>query len=289
MEARATRRSADRPEARAQMRELSIVIATWNQSMFLGACLASLQRELTTEVEVIVVDNGSVDATAVVLDAHRAGVARIIRNKTNKGVACARNQGIKEAQGELIWFLDDDTSVHRGAVNAIIQFMNAHPDVWVAGTKQLRPTGSLECNCRMFYSLPVVLARRLPFARPFISSHVVRQHLMDDWDHNDARTVDWVAGGSLVIRRRAIETVGAMDQSFFFGFEDTDYCLRVWNAGHAVAYVPGAIITHHVQGSSRKMWSRKQFQHLRSMLTFYGKHGWKHLFFPPHFGGAALP
>ena len=96
--------------------KVSVVILAWNSASRIEACLASLPAGLTVSHEVIVVDNGSRDRTVSVLR-NRFPHVRIIANRKNRGVAPARNQGIRSAQGEYILILDDDTIVHPGALD----------------------------------------------------------------------------------------------------------------------------------------------------------------------------
>ena len=93
---------------------LSIVILTWNSRALLESCLAALPAATAgVATEVIVVDNGSSDDTAVVLAAHPELI--VIRNGRNRGVAPGRNQGLRRARGELVALLDVDTVPAPGA------------------------------------------------------------------------------------------------------------------------------------------------------------------------------
>src|SRR5438477_60748 len=71
-----------------------------------------------------------------------------------------------------------------------------------------------------------------------------------DWDHASARSVDWVSGAAMLVRRTAIDAVGRMDEAFFMFNEDVDWCRRMNEAGWSVDYVPAASVVHHI-GSSK--------------------------------------
>ena len=237
------------------MKQLSVVIVTWNQRNKLKDCLESIfnnkyQNDYINNVEVIVVDNSSTDSTLTMLE-----------NYNNK------IQLIKK--GKYIMMLDDDTEVLDDCFIKIINFMNANKDCWCLGTKQLHPDGSLEFNARTFYDFMTILARRTPLGR--ILKNKVRKHLMIDWDHESTRIVDWVAGASFVMRRKAIDAFGSFDENYFFGFEDTDWCYQVKKHKKKVYYLHDAKIIHHIQGSSRKLFSKKAFSHLLSAIRFYKK------------------
>ncbi len=251
--------------------DLSLVIITWNQAERLKACLESVFAQQSRHTfEVVVVVNGSQDHTLQVLE-HFPQV-RSIRNKTNRGVAPARNQGIAAAGGRILMMLDDDTLMHPACIERVIDFMDSHPDAWGGGTKTFAPSGALEYNARTFYTIPIILFRRTPLGKWFPQAGIVRKHLMTDWDHQDSRPVDWVSGASFIMTREAVESIGAFDEHFFFGFEDVDWCYRVQLEGKRIYYLADASIVHHIQGSSRRFLSVKAWYHLRSFLYFYQKH-----------------
>lgn len=252
------------------MIRLSIIILTLNQDQKLKNCLGSVVKDIghRQDFEVIVIDNNTQKDISQVI---RGYLSRIIyiKNPENKGVAPARNQGIRIARGDYLMFIDDDAEVVDGCFQKIIDFMDKTPDCWCLGTKQIKPDGSLEYNARTFYTLPVILARRT-FLGIFMKKWT-KMHLMHDWDHKTTRKVDWVAGASFVMRREAVNMIGSLDESYFFGFEDVDWCHRVKLAGKSVYYLHDATVIHHVQGSSRKLFSRQALNHFLSAIRYFCK------------------
>lgn len=253
------------------MVKLSVVIITRNQSFRLKKCLESIlgSDNNRQDVEILVVDNNSTDDTLSILRECGSKI-KIIENNKNRGVAPARNQGIKAASGKYLMMLDDDTEVLPNCFSKIILFLDSRDDCWCLGTKQLKPNGNLEYSARTFYDLPTILARRTPLGK-FMKNRI-RKHLMMEWDHNSVREVDWVAGASFVMKREAIDAIGNLDERYYFGFEDVDWCYRVKLAGKKVYYLHDAIVIHHVQGSSRKLFSKRALDHLFSALRYLWKH-----------------
>ena len=252
------------------MKKLSIVIITWNQSNKLKRCLDSIfdNDNCKEDIEIIVIDNYSTDNTLLMLKDYTSRI-RLIVNKKNRGVAPARNQGIKIAKGDYVMMLDDDTQVKPGCFSKIISFMDSHEDCWCLGTKQIRPNGNTGHNVRTFYDLPTIIARRTLLGR--FMKDKIRHHLMLDWDHNSTKEVDWVAGANFVMRGKAIKSIGAFDEKYFFGFEDVDWCYRIKLAGKQVYYLHDAVIVHDFQRTSRKFFSKKALDHLLSSIRFYTK------------------
>jgi GT2 family glycosyltransferase len=250
--------------------KLSVVIITLNQKEKLRNCINSIfnSNNNRQDMEVIIVDNNTNDEIFSVL-AEYASKIKIIRNGKNNGVAPARNQGIEIANGLYVMMLDDDTEVKPGCFDKIIEFMDSNEDCWCLGTKQLKPDGSLEYNARTFYDLPTIIARRTPLG--IFMKNKIRRHLMMDWDHSSTKEVDWVAGASFVMRKKAIEQIGKLDEGYFFGFEDVDWCTRVKLAGKKVYYLADAVVVHHVQGSSRKLLNKNSIKHLFSAIRYFKK------------------
>jgi len=254
--------------------DISVVIVTWNQAALLKECLASLRHNAgECRSEIIVVDNGSTDGSRKFLEDQPD--LKTFFNETNAGVSRARNQGISNAAGRYIYMLDDDTIVHEGCLDRFVSFMDAHPDVWLCGGKQINGEGSTIPSARSFYNPLIILARRSLWGYTRMGKRQIAKHLMQNWDHMDSRTVDWVSGASFCMRAEAVEKIGPLDSGFFFGFEDLEWAYRVWNHGGKVAYLYDAVITHYVQRSSRKLFSRRALDHFASMIRFYALNGFR--------------
>lgn len=255
--------------------DLSIIIITWNQIDLLRQCVASVAgNSHRYNTEIILVDNGSTDDTDKYLE--DMPVDRIIRNSRNMGVSKARNQGINASTGRYILHLDDDTVIHEGCIDRLVSFMDRYPGIWLSGGKLLNPDGSLQFSARTFYDLPTILARRSLWGRTQSGRKLIGNHLMQSWNHQDSRTVDWICGACFCMRKEAVDEIGKLDDGYFFGIEDVDWAFRVWSAGGMVAYVHDAVTTHHYQRSSARLFSRKAICHLASLVRFHIKHGFKY-------------
>ena len=250
---------------------VSIIILNWNSERQVGACLASLSRGLSEfSSEVIVVDNGSQDQTCAVVRETRPD-AQMLCNPENRGVAPARNQGIRLAQGEYVLILDDDTVVRPGALDCLIRYMGEHPEAGLCGPKLIGADGELQLSCRRFPTLIDKLARRLPSAA---ARKVTRTVEMADWDHQTIRQMDYVIGACQIIRRRALQEVGLFDERIFYGPEDVDICLRLRQAGWSVVYNPEAVIVHEERRMTRSPGSGLVWKHICGLGYYFWKHGY---------------
>ena len=250
---------------------VSIIILTWNSERQVGACLASLSQGLSEfSSEVIVVDNGSQDQTCAVVRETRPD-AQMLCNPENRGVAPARNQGIRLAQGEYVVILDDDTVVQPGALDVLIRYMEDRPKVGLCGPRLTDADGKLQLSCRRFPTLIDKLARRLP---SILGQEISRKAEMADWDHRTIREVDYVIGACQVIRRRALQEVGLLDERIFYGPEDVDMCLRLQQAGWRVVYNPDAVVVHEERRMSRSLGSGLVWKHICGLGYYFWKHGY---------------
>jgi GT2 family glycosyltransferase len=247
---------------------VSIVILTWNSRALLTACLAALPAATASlATEVIVVDNGSRDGTAEWLGA-RADVVTIT-NATNRGVAPARNQGLRRAHGEFVALLDVDTVPQPGAFATLVARLRTAPQVGLVGPKLVGPDGELQYSCRRFPTLVDKVFRRLParFGRGVVDDVELRW-----WDHAGVREVDYVIGACQLIRRTALDQVGFLDEHIFYGPEDVDLCLRMHRAGWQVEYVPDAVVMHLERRITRKLLSTLTARHVYGLGYFFWKH-----------------
>jgi len=249
----------------------SIVILTWNSTDLLRACLQSLPGAVTTcAYEVLVIDNGSRGYTPASLRLEFPWMQLMV-NRDNLGVAPARNQGIRVAQGEYIIVLDDDTVVEPGAFDVLIAYMDACPHVGLCAPKLVDQERKLQFTCRFYPTLFDKVARQVPFAR---AQRLRRRTEMAEWDHNSIRAVDYVIGACQVIRREALMTVGLLDEKIFYGPEDIDFCLRLRHAGWQVMYNPAAVVVHKERRVARSVLSVLSWKHLWGIVYYFWKHGY---------------
>src|SRR5690349_21603271 len=164
--------------------------------------------------ELIVVDNASGDDSVARLRAAHPDV-RVIESPDNRGFAAGVNLGLAAASGSHLLVLNPDIVVHPGSIDALVDFLAAHPKAGLVAAKLLNPDGTLQPTCRTRYTLKTILLRRTPLGRLFPNDPTVREHLMVDYDHATPRNVDWVAGACMMVRREALDEVGPMDERYF--------------------------------------------------------------------------
>jgi GT2 family glycosyltransferase len=287
------------------MLDLSICIATLNASDFLRNCLHSICKQSTTlacspmdstnpaqgteqpqshweqiSLELIIVDNGSSDDTVQMLQTEFP-TAGLILNERNEGFARPINQALRQSQGRYILVLNPDTIILPGALNALIEYLDSHPDVGICGPKVLNRDGSLQKACRRGVSRPWAAFSYFSGLSTLFPHHkIFGGYLLNYLDENETHEVDGVSGSCMLIRRQVTEQVGLFDEQFFAYQEDADYCFQVKKAGWKIVYVPAAQIVHFGgQGGSRVQPYRSIYEWHRSYYLYYQKNLAKDYFF----------
>jgi hypothetical protein len=237
------------------MHDIAVIIVNWNACKDLRVCLSHLFADPKPNVDfaIWVIDNGSADGS-VEMVASEFPDAHLIQNPDNRGFSRANNQGIFIALYEkyrYVYLINSDAFVHGAdTLDRIVEFGDSHPKAGVFGTKVLNADGTLQYSCRRFYTIAAGFFRNSLLGRLFPRNKYARQYLMEDVDHNEPRTVDWVSGCSMVLRSSLLDRIGGLDERFFMYCEDVDVCKRAWEAGFEVWYCSSAIVTHKIGASS---------------------------------------
>src|SRR3990167_624571 len=252
---------------------LSILIVNWNTRDLMIHCVNSILRYAPPfPHEVIVVDNNSSDGSAdtlINLYNHNKNI-RVIESIRNLGFAKGNNLAYKNSAGEYIFLLNPDAEVTEGALEALVNFMDAYPDVGIVGPKLLNPDGSLQPSVRRFPTLRSAIAVFSGLHR-FLK---LDKYLMSKFDYTKQGEVDQVMGAALLTRRKITETLGFLDEKFWLWYEEVDFCKRVKDHGHKVMYFPGAAVIHHKGAGFSQMpvYLRKKTV-AQSLIYYFKKNG----------------
>ncbi len=244
--------------------KVSVVILNWLDPKDALRSLKSAMDALRgLPSEFIVVENGARSHVDV---PDTRSIQHIVLG-TNVGVARGRNAGIAAGAGEYVLILDDDCYALEGA-HEFVDFMDRHPAVGVAGPLIVDSYGRTMNTCRRFPTVADKIARRVPGRW---SDRVLNESEFSYWDHQDPAFVDYVIGAAQLLRREALNDVGFYDNDFFYGPEDVDLCLRMWQQGWQVAYFPAARIVHDERRMTTRL-SRLTMRHVGCLARYYHKH-----------------
>jgi hypothetical protein len=255
------------------MKELSIIIVNYNVKAFLQNCLLSIKKATEKiDSEIIVVDNASDDGSIELIKKNFEDVI-LIESPVNLGFSKANNLGLKISQGNYICLINPDTIVEENTFEVMINFMENHPDVGLAGCKILNPDGTFQLACRRSFPTPwVAFTKIIGLSKLFPKSKLFAKYNLTYLDENQSYEVDAVSGSFMFLRRDVYEKIGGLDETFFMYGEDLDYCYRVKQAGYKVYYVHSTQIIHF-KGESTKRSNIDELKHFYdAMRLFVRKH-----------------
>lgn len=263
---------------------LSVVIICWNSEKYIKTCLDSLLESARhISKEIIIIDNGSSDRTLPIIRSYPAGTFTLICNTENLGVAKARNLGLRRVSGKYIWILDVDTKVNEEAVTGMLDFMDKNPDCGICACKLVNFQGVVQDSCRkhpsFLFKVNNVLESlfdKLYITRPLkkiVGRCNERQFYREEMRQKQPFEVEYVIGACQMVRLEGLKKVGLLDENFFYGPEDTDFCLRMENEGYRVYYIPSFIIVHDYQQiTNKKLISPISLLHLKALFYYFWKH-----------------
>ena len=243
--------------------KISIVIVSYNVCQLLDECLQSVGRALDgIEGEVYVVDNNSTDRTVEMLQPKYPQV-HFIANQNNVGFARANNQAIRQSDSEYVLLLNPDTVVFEPTLRGCLEFMDQHPEAGGAGVRMLTRDGNPAPESRRAVPTPwVSMLKMLGFTRRYYMSHL-------PWDQPSQ--IEVVSGAFCLLRRKALDQVGLLDEDFFMYGEDIDLSFRLLKGGWQNWYLPFDII-HYKGESTEKTSFRYVHVFYQAMLIFFRKH-----------------
>lgn len=222
---------------------VSVCVANWNGGEVLRACLVSLRAAaLEVPLEVIVVDNASTDRSAEMV-AQEFPEVQLLRNGRNIGFSRANNQAARQARGQYVLFLNNDTVVPPGALAPLVEYARAHPEVGMIGPRLRDRSGSIQISCRPQPDVTTFLNRLTLVRWSGLVKRRYRRYRRNSFDPNTVRPVDVLMGAAVLMPRSFFHEIGGWDDAYAFGGEDLDLCWRV-GRHRPIIYFPVVEITH---------------------------------------------
>ncbi len=251
------------------MSRIAVAIVNRNTREHLRACLATVRPQAPAEI--VVVDNASTDGSA---DLVRAEYPQVVlhANRTGRGYGAGANQAIASCTAEYVLLLNADTLLQPGALQALSDYLDRHPQVAIAGPRLVNPDGTLQGSCHSFPAPLHTLLENSPLGDLVSRVPVVRSGYLRAWAHTRARAVPWVKGAALAMRRGALQQVRGFDESFFLYFEDVDLCYRAQAAGWQVHFAPVTSVIHVGGASSAQEGTEATVRLFTSTFEFYRHH-----------------
>jgi GT2 family glycosyltransferase len=248
---------------------LTIAIVAFNAREDLARCLASLTESPPAyEHEVVVVDNGSTDDAPEMVRT-RFPQVRLLRLPANVGFSAGNNVALRESDSEMVLLLNPDTVVPPGAVDTLVDVLRSDPTAAALGPRLVDGEGRAELSFGPMPSpwgeawqrwLNRSQQRGVWPVHPWIESKTRR-----------ARTVAWVSGACLLVRRADAVAVGLLDERFFLYWEDVDFCAALRAAGRRIRFTPAVEVIHLRGRSAVGVGTAAAIAYRRGQLAFYRK------------------
>lgn len=266
----------------SEQADLTVIIVNYNVASLVLQAVASLERQKFAgpngrdgRIEILVIDNASSPEDVALLQRLPSGVV-LVRNERNVGFAVANNQGIERASGRYLGFLNPDTTVLDGALDALLQHLYRHPETGAVGPRLwaddartlLLPPGDPP-------TLSFLLGQIFGTAFPVLGEwHARRWHeyALRFWRSQIPLEAPMLPGTCMVTSRSAVDRVGGFDPAYFLYYEDTDWCRRLRRQGFRLMVVPEAEIVHYYNQSAKRDQTGAQGHALWSQVRFVKAH-----------------
>ncbi len=243
-----------------------VVILNYRTPELAVRCLESLESEVARvgSMKVVVTDNASGDDSVEIISSaienHGWGWCTLIPLEHNGGYCFGNNAGIRPFLSgadvpDYVMLINPDAYVRQGAITELLEFMDAHPRVGIAGSRLEDPDGTPQNGAFRFPTPAREMIRGFKLGMLFKAIEG-SDFIYDLGD--EPMEVDWVVGAAMMIRKEVFEDVGLLDEGYFLYFDEVDFCLRAKRAGWSSYYVPSSVVVHLVGQSTGISDSRKQ-------------------------------
>jgi GT2 family glycosyltransferase len=245
-----------------QTLDITIIVPNYNTRELLRECFTSIYHHTRDiQFEVICVDDNSSDGSADMV-ANDFPQVILVRNPVGQLYAKNNNLGIKMSRARYACLLNSDTKLIANAFQALVQFMDSHPDAAACTPKLLNTDGSTQICIRRFAGLGTLILQGLNSYKLFPKGRVATRYYAADFDHSYEQVIEALGTTAFVIRRSTWEQVGLLDERFPMYQVDLAYCYTLKTKGYKVYYTPCAEIIHYgSQSVNQKAIAGIRMQH----------------------------
>jgi len=252
---------------------VSILVVNYNAGPLLADCV---RTGLEQAEEIVVVDNASSDGSmeALVEQFPLETRLKMVRSERNLGFAAGCNLGAKSTTRSYILFLNPDCVLEPGALQRLVEVLEANPDAGMVGGLLIDPDGTEQGGGRRAVPTPwrslvratglYRFANRCPSL--FFDFHLYKQPLPDA-----PVEVEAISGALMLVWRKAMEDIGSWDEGYFLHCEDLDWCMRYRQKGWRIMFVPNARVVHHKGACSKTQPIFVEWHKHKGMMRFYRK------------------
>lgn len=236
---------------------ISVITVNFNGMELTSALIRSLERNVRTPLEVIVVDNGSRTDEAALLAARHPRI-RTVRSERNLGFAGGNNLGFAAASGRYLLLLNNDTEVEDDTLHRLAERLDSHPEL-----------GAVCPKIRFFDPpRPIQFAGYTPLTAVTLRNALVGFGEPDDGRWDRSHETPYAHGAAMMVRRETIEKAGPMPETYFLYYEELDWSQRIAEAGFRIGYEPGCTVFHKESRTTGPAGPLKTYYLTRNRMLF---------------------
>lgn len=240
--------------------KFSVIIANFNGKEYITDCLSSVFKTDYSSVEIIIVEDGSIDGSLEVIKKFQNRYNfQLIQNDKNLGLVASRNKAIKKASGEILVFLDNDTQVDKN---------------WLKGLAEVFSTdtlvGAAQCKIFDFKNRNTIQEIGMKLI-PFTGFGTPLGRGQKDYGQFDEKAEIIALGAALAVKREIAKKIDGFDQKLFHYSDDLDFSWRIWISGHRIVLAPRAHVYHYtkIHNLSYKLYYHLCKNSLRMIIKNY--------------------
>jgi len=245
---------------------VSIVTVNYNQSAATCDMLESLYASGYPNLEVLVVDNASTSDTPEVIKERFPKVIFIQSNK-NLGFAGGNNLAIRQAKGDFIYLLNNDTIIPENHIHLLVNALLNHHE-----------TGVVCPKIKLFDDPDIILfAGFTPMSSITVRNKIIGYAENDHGQYDQRKQSAYAHGAAMMIKREVIEKTGLMNDQYFLYYEEIDWSTRIRKAGYSIDYIPNTFVLHKESLSTGKNSPLKSYYINRNRVLFIlcNRTGWQ--------------
>ncbi len=232
---------------------VSIIILNWNGKQYLETCLSSLLRQTYSDIELILVDNGSSDGSVELVKSKYPGVI-IVQHHKNLGFAVGVNSGILASSGKYIATINNDAEADKEWIASLVRVIGSDPDIGSCASKLLR-----------YYERDTIDSAGIVIYQNGNAYDRGGQE-KDIGQYDSQEEVFGACAGAALYRKEMLDETGLFDEGYFAYFEDVDLSFRMQLFGWKCIFVPDAVVYHIHSATSKEQSPFKIFYFERNKL-----------------------
>jgi GT2 family glycosyltransferase len=244
---------------------VSIIALNYNNTAVTVEFLKSVREHCRyPQIEVIVVDNGSLEDPTLFCAAEYPGVKMVLTG-SNLGFSAGNNAGIRQAKGDYFFIVNNDTEFTPGLLEGLLDVFQKFPDAGMACPKFQYYFHKGTIEWAGFSKVNVFTGR----------NKAIGHGEKDEGQHNSIHETPYAHGGGMMVPRRVVERAGMMPEEFFLYYEELDWSEQIRRKGYKIYYQPASLIYHKESMTTGKASPLKTFYQTRNRILFMKRNvGW---------------